>query len=71
MTAQALCLTGKKAKERKSGPSSLTVIVALVPSRSLMKPRFGFDILWMLFLKHANLLDLIWHAVVRQTQELI
>lgn len=61
----------KKAKERRSGSSSLTVIVPLVPSRSLMKLQFGFDILRMLFLKHANLLDATWHAVVRQAQELI
>lgn len=63
MTAQALCLT-KKAKEGKSGPSSLTVTEAPVPSRSLMKPQFGFDISRMLFLKHASLLDLIWRSVV-------
>lgn len=36
-----------------------------------MKPQFGFDIFFMLFLKHANLRDLIWWAVVRQAPELI
>lgn len=62
---------GSVSEEGKSGPSSFTVTVALVPSRSFIKPQFGFDILRTLFLKHANLLDLIWRAVVRQAQQLI